>query len=96
MGDFIEKYENFQKFLYLIKENLKGFKIFFDVDNKVILVIVFGVLFSGVGFFGSFLVKCVVFDFVVLFGIVFVGIVGGLVIMGFVVFDVVDDFDIVW
>lgn len=95
MGDLIEKYENLQKSLHSIKENLKGFKTPFDVDNKVISVIASGVLSSGAGLLGSFLVKRVVSDPAVLFGIASAGIVGGLVISGLVAFDVVDDFDTV-
>lgn len=95
MGNLLEKYKKIHKSLHSIKDNLKGFKTPFDVDNKIISVVASGVLSSGAGLLGSFLIKRVVSDPAVLFGIASAGILGGIVITGLVAFDVVDDFDTV-
>lgn len=81
--------------MHSIKDNLKGFKTPFDVDNKIISVVASGVISSGAGLLGSFLIKRVVSDPAVLFGIASAGILGGIVITGLVAFDVVDDFETV-
>lgn len=95
MEDLLEKYKNIHKSLHSIKDNLKGFKTPFDVDNKIISVVASGVISSGAGLLGSFLIKRVVSKPAVLFGIASAGILGGIVITGLVAFDVVDDFETV-
>lgn len=95
MVDFMEKFEKIYRILYLIKDNLKGFKIFFDVDNKISRVLILGFIFSGVGFFVSVVLYCIVMVFVVFFIVVIVGVLIGLVMVGFEMLEVVDDFDIV-
>lgn len=82
MVDFMEKFEKIYRILYLIKDNLKGFKIFFDVDNKISRVLVLGVILGGVGFVVSFFLYCVVRMFVVFVIVVIVGILIGLVMVG--------------
>lgn len=95
MGDFFKKFEYIYRFLYLIKDNLIGFKILFDVENKVVVVVVFGVLLSGVGFFGSFLINCIVLYYGIFVGIVVVGILIGIVFFSIVIFDGIGSFEIV-
>lgn len=78
--------------MYLIKDNLKGFKILFDVDKKIVIVLVFSGIIGGVSVIGSFLLKCIILYFGVLIGIVIIGILGGVLVLGLWVFEVVDDF----
>lgn len=40
MDELIKKFENIYRFLYFIKDNLKGFKSFFNFDWKVFRVVV--------------------------------------------------------
>lgn len=96
MKDLIEKLKNMYRILYLIKDNLRGFKIFFDVENKIIVVIVLGVILSGVGFLGCFLINFIVLNFRVLIGIIIVVILSGIFFFGLVVFDIVDGFEVFW
>lgn len=98
MGNLLEKFENLHKSLHSIKENLMGVKTPFDVDNKVAAAGTACGVMSYVyeaGLIGSILIKRVVSELAVLFGIASAGIVGRLVISGLVAFDVVDDFDTV-
>lgn len=95
MGDFLKKFEYIYRFLYLIKDNLIGFKILFDVENKVVVVVVFGVLLSGVGFLGSFLINCIVLYYGIFVGIVVVGILIGIVFFSIIIFDCKGSFEIV-
>lgn len=94
MKDLIEKFKNMYRILYLIKDNLRGLKIFFDVENKIIVVMGLGVILSGVGFLGCFLINFIVLNFRVL--IRNVGILSGIFFFGLVVFDVVDGFEVFW
>lgn len=95
MKDLKKKFENIYRILNLIKDNLSGMKIFFDVENRIIMVIVLGVILSGVGFLGSFLINCVVLNFGVMIGIVVVGILSGIFFFSVVIYDVVDGFEVV-
>lgn len=97
MVDFMVKFEKIYRILYLIKDNLKGFKIFFDVDNKIsrVLILVSICIFSGVGFGVSVVFYCIVMMVVVLVIVVIVSVFKRLIMVGFEKLDFVDDFDIV-
>lgn len=81
--------------MYLIKCEMWGIKIFFDVDNKIVLVIVLSVILSGVVFFGGVVMMCIIFDFKILLGVVVFGLVGGLFCIVLIVLEFLDDFEIV-
>lgn len=59
--------------MYFIKDSLRGVNIFFDVENKVVMVLILCVLLSSVGFFESYLKDCICIYFGILIGIVSVG-----------------------
>lgn len=79
--------------MYLIKDNLKGFKIFFDVDNIIIRMFVLDVILNGVCFIECCLRNCIVLNFGVMIGIVIVGILSGIFIFSLVIVN--DRFDVV-
>lgn len=95
MADLISKFEEIQRSLHSIKDNLKGFKTPFNVDKKIATAVASGVLPSGAGVIGSFLIRSIISHPGVLIGIVTVGIVTGVVFSGLVAFEVVDDFETV-
>lgn len=95
MADLIQKYENIQNTLQSIKDNLKGFKTPFDVDNKIGIVLASGSLPSGAGVVASFVIHRMITNPLVFTGIAAAGIITGLVAGGLVALDVVDDFDTV-
>lgn len=66
------------------------------MDNKIFIVLVLGVILGGVGFISSFMLKCIILYLGVLVGIVVGGILSGLFFISLVVFEVVDDFEIVF
>lgn len=74
---------------------MSGIKIFFDVDNKIFLVVVLCVILSGIVFFGSVVMICIIFDFSIVLGVVVVGVVSGLVCFVLIILEVLDDFEIV-
>lgn len=97
LKDFLKKYENICRFLYLVKNNLKGFRILFDVDNwgdRIVFLGLIKILWEYC-LFSSFLGNFIVFYLFILLIIVIMGIMGSVVFLGFVVLNVLDDFEIV-
>lgn len=90
----MKSFENIYRFLYLIKEDLKGFKILFDVDSKIVILFVFVVIIGGIMVLGFFMINCIVLYFILLKDFVVVGcvIVG---ILDYMYLEVVDGFKIV-
>lgn len=95
MADLIKKFENIHRSLHSIKDNLKGFKTPFDVDKKIATAVASGVLPSGVGFIGSFLIRSVISHPGVLIGVATFGVLSGILFSSLVAFEVVDDFETV-
>lgn len=93
MADLISKFEKIHRSLHSIKDNLKGFKTPFNVDKKIATAVASGVLPSGAGVIGSFLIRSIISHPGVLIGIATFGIVTGVLFSGLVAFEVVDDFE---
>lgn len=93
MADLIEKFENIHRKLHYIKDNLKGFKTPFDVDNKIGKALASGA--SGAGVIGSFLAQRLVSNPGFVYGLATVGILSGIVFGSLLTFELVDDFDTV-
>lgn len=79
--------------LHLIKDNLKGFKTPFDVDNKISRVLISGVIHSGAGFGVSVVLYRIAKMAAVLVTVAAVGVCTRLVMAGLEKLDLVDDFD---
>lgn len=95
MADLIEKFEKIHRTLHLIKDNLKGFKTPFDVDNKIIRALTSGVIPSGAGFVASVVLYRIATMPAVLVTVATVGVFTRLVMAGLETLDLVDDFDTV-
>lgn len=93
MADLIEKFENIHRNLHSIKDDLKGFKTPFDVDNKIGKALASGA--SGAGVIGSFLMQRVISHPGVVFSIATVGLISGIVFVSLLKLELVDDFDTV-
>lgn len=59
----MKNFKNIYRILYLIKEDLKGFKILFDVNNKILIVFIFYVLIIGIVVLGCFMINWFVENF---------------------------------
>lgn len=59
----MNNFENIYRILYLIKEDLKGFKILFDVNNRILIVFIFYVLLIGIVVLGCFMINWFVESF---------------------------------
>lgn len=93
MADLMEKFEKIHRTLHLIKDNLKGFKTPFDVDNKISRVLISGVIHSGAGFGVSVVLYRIAKMAAVLVTVAAVGVCTRLVMAGLEKLDLVDDFD---
>lgn len=94
MKDLIEKFKSMHRTLHSIKDNLRGFKTPFDVENKITAAIASGVIPSGAGPLGRFLINPIVSNSRVLIGITNAGILSGIVLPGLAMIDVVDEFEV--
>lgn len=95
MADLREKFEKIHRTLHLIKDNLKGFKTPFDVDNKISRALALGVIPGGAGFVASFFLYRVARTPAAFVTVATVGILTGLVMAGLQTLEIVDDFDTV-
>lgn len=95
LGGLLKKFENIHRSLHSIKENLSGFKAPFDVENKVATAVASGVLPSGAGILGSFLINRIVPHYGVFVGIAAAGILSGIVLSSLVTFDGICSFETV-
>lgn len=95
MADLKEKFEKIHRTLHLIKDNLKGFKTPFDVDNKISRALTSGFIPSGAGFFASVVLYRIVTVPAVFVTVATVGVLTGLVLAGLETLEVVDDFETV-
>lgn len=78
MKDLKKKFENIHRTLHSIKDNLKGMKTPFDVENRITTAIASGVIPSGAGLLGSFLINRKVSNSGVMIGIATAGILNGI------------------
>lgn len=94
MADLMEKFEKIHKTLHLIKDNLKGFKTPFDVDNKIRRALALCYIPSGASVVLSFVIARTP---AALGTVATVGILTGLVtcMVGLEALELVDDFDTV-
>lgn len=99
MADLMENFEKIHRTLHLIKDNLKGFKTPFDVDNKIGKALalipggagfVFGVVLSRIARTYAILVPNAVSV-----SVATVGLLTSLVFVGLQTLEVLDDFDTV-
>lgn len=95
MKDLKKKFENIHRTLHSIKDNLKGMKTPFDVENRITTAIASGVIPSGAGLLGSFLINRKVSNSGVMIGIATAGILSGIVLSSLVTYDVIDIFEVV-
>lgn len=95
MTNLIEKFENMHRTLHSIKDNLKGMKTLFDIENRVAAAIASGLKPSGCGLLGSFLINRFVSNSGVMIDIANVGILSGIFLSSLIAYDVVDRFEIV-
>lgn len=95
VADLMEKFEKIHRTLHLIKDNLKGFKTPFDVDNKISRALASGILPSGAGFVASFVLTRIVTMPALIVTVATVGVLAGLVMASLETLEVVDDFDTV-
>lgn len=95
MKNLIEKLENMHRTLHSIKDNLKGMKTLFDIENRVAAAIASGLKPSGCGLLGSFLINRIVSNSGVMIDIANVGILSGIFLSSLIAYDVVDRFEIV-
>lgn len=95
MKDLKKKFENIHRTLNSIKDNLSGMKTPFDVENRITTAIASGVIPSGAGLLGSFLINRVVSNSGVMIGIAAAGILSGIFLSSAVTYDVVDGFEVV-
>lgn len=95
MADLMEKFEKIHRTLHLIKDNLKGFKTPFDVDNKIGKALSLSSIRSGAGVVFSFVLYRIAMTPAILIPVATVGIVTGLVMVGLQALEVLDDFDTV-
>lgn len=95
MADLMEKFGKIHRTLHLIKDNLKGFKTPFDVDNKISRAITSGVIPSGAGFVASGFLYRIATMPAVSATVATVGVLTRLFMAGLEKLEVVDDFDTV-
>lgn len=95
MADLVEKFKDIHRNLHSIKDNLKGFKTPFDVDNKIATALASGFIPSGAGLIGSLLLKRIISHPGVWIGIAAGGILSGVLFTSLVAFEAVDDFQTV-
>lgn len=95
MKDLKQKFENIHRILNSIKDNLKGFETPFDVENRITTAIASGVIPSGAGLLGSFLVNRIVSNSGVMIGIATAGILSGIFLSSLITYDVLDGFEVV-
>lgn len=95
MKDLKNKFENMHRTLHSIKDNLQGFKTPFDVENRITTAIASGVIPSGAGLIGSFLINRIVSNSGVMIGIATAGILSGIFLSSLVTYEVVDRFEVV-
>lgn len=95
LGDLLKKFEHIHRSLHSIKDNLTGFKTPFDVENKVAAAVASGVLPSGAGLLGSFLINRIVPHYGIFVGIAAAGILTGVVLSSIVTFDGIGSFETV-
>lgn len=82
MADIIENFENIHKTLHFIKENQRGFKTPFGVDNKIGKALASSVIPSGAGVVLSFVIHRIITTPSVLSVIAATGTLAGLVMIG--------------
>lgn len=97
MADLMAKFEKIHRTLHLIKDNLKGFKTPFDVDNKIsrALISVSTCIPSGAGFGASVVFYRIATMAAVLVTVATVSVFKRLIMAGLEKLDLVDDFDTV-
>lgn len=95
LGDLLKKFEHIHRSLHSIKDNLTGFKTPFDVENKVAAAVASGVLPSGAGLLGSFLINRIVPHYGIFVGIAAAGILTGIVLSSIITFDGIGSFETV-
>lgn len=95
MKDLKKKFENIHRTLHSIKDNLEGMKTPFDVENRITAAIASGVIQSGAGLLGGFLMNRMVSNSGVIIGIATAGILSGIVLPSLVTYNVVDRFEVV-
>lgn len=95
MADLMAKFENIHRTLHLIKDNLKGFKTPFDVDNKISRALILVRIPSGAGFGASLVFYRIATMAAVLVTVATVGVFTRLVTAGLEKLNLVDDFDTV-
>lgn len=95
MKDLKQKFENLHRSLHSIKDDLKGMKTPFDVENRIGTAIASGVIPSGAGLLGSFLINRIVSNSGVMIGIATAGILSGIFLSSLITYDAVDRFEVV-
>lgn len=94
MKDLTEKFKNMHRTLHSIKDNLRGFKTPFDVENKITAAIASGVIPSGAGLLGPFLINRIVSNSGFMIGIATAGLLSGIFLSSLVADGVVDGFEV--
>lgn len=94
MADLMEKFEKIHRTLHLIKDNLKGFKTPFDVDNKIGKALA-SFIPSGASVIFSFVWYRIATTPAVLVNVTVLGLLTGLCMIGLQTLEVVDDFNTV-
>lgn len=95
MADLKEKFEKIHRTLHIIKDNLKGFKTPFNVDNKISRALALGVIPGGAGFVASVVLNRIATMPALTVTVATVGVLAGLVMASLKTLEVVDDFDTV-